>query len=302
MDAVSREISSLSLCLETLHDDCSGNAIEYPPQLKQSLVALLKNCDTVTRDMDRTLSSTLKSKLGASVSWSTSGSSEMDKLRVRLEAYKVSIEIALEMVSMYVVILLPSYTGGCVSSQGSFYYRLSHYNPFRFLILFALSICFNIIHLTTHRFLIRDVKEDTAELKGLSAAIKTDTEQIPGIKQDTSQITSLVQEIASLRLQVSNLEQRGDNVVLQRFLAESTTYAESAYDVAEQLYGTSGSPSLGPIIPEIFQIDAPEQELRPSSGDVDAGECRKGDLDEQTQEKVYNPTHLTAPASVGYVC
>ena len=104
MDAVSREISSLSLCLETLHDDCSGNTVEYPPQLKQSLVVLLKNCDTVAKDMDKVLSSTLKSKLGASVSWSTSGSSEMDKLRVRLAAHKASIEIALEMVSMYVTI------------------------------------------------------------------------------------------------------------------------------------------------------------------------------------------------------
>src|SRR5438093_255177 len=75
-----------------------------PPQLKQSLVALLKNCDTVAKDMVKVLESTLKSKLGASVSWSTSGSSEMDKLRVRLEAHKASIEIALEMVSMYVAI------------------------------------------------------------------------------------------------------------------------------------------------------------------------------------------------------
>ena len=113
---------------------------------------------------------------------------------------------------------------------------------------FAWFVSFDVIHLTTHRFLIRNVKEDTDELKDLSAAIKSDTEQIPGIKQDTSQISSLVQEIASLRLQVSNLEQRGDNVVLQRFLAESTSYAESAYDAAEQLYSPSGNPSLEPTI------------------------------------------------------
>jgi hypothetical protein len=70
--------------------------------------------------------------------------------------------------------------------------------------------------------LITSVKEDTQ-------AIKIET---TNIKQDTSQIASLVQEIGLLRLQVSQLENRGGSgsLLLQRFLAESTTYAESVTD------------------------------------------------------------------------
>jgi ankyrin repeat protein len=55
------------------------------------------------------------------------------------------------------------------------------------------------------------------------------------IKQDTSQIASLVQEMGLLRLQISQLEDRGGGggVLLDRFLAESTIYAESVADTED---------------------------------------------------------------------
>jgi len=76
-------------------------------------------------------------------------------------------------------------------------------------------------------FLIRDIKKDTTDIKDISAAIKTETVQISHIKQDTSQISRLVQEISLLR---RRLDQHGEYNVLQRFLAESTSYAESVID------------------------------------------------------------------------
>jgi ankyrin repeat protein len=73
--------------------------------------------------------------------------------------------------------------------------------------------------------LIKSVKEDTE-------AIKTDTIII---KQDTSQIAGLVQEIGLLRLQISHLEDHGGSggLLLERFLAQSTTYAESVADTGD---------------------------------------------------------------------
>ena len=49
MDAVSRELSSLSLCLGTLRDDSAK--IEYPDGLRENLIAVLKNCDSVVKEM-----------------------------------------------------------------------------------------------------------------------------------------------------------------------------------------------------------------------------------------------------------
>jgi len=100
MDAVSRELSSLSLCLQTLQSDCSGSTVDYPLQLKQSLIAMLKNCGIVTSEMHNLLTKTSESRLGASLYWTTSGRTEMDKLRFRLESHKSTIDVALEMVSM----------------------------------------------------------------------------------------------------------------------------------------------------------------------------------------------------------
>src|SRR5271170_6425146 len=100
MDAVSRELSSLSLCLQTLQSDCSGSTVDYPLELKRSLIAMLKNCDTVTLEMHNLLTKTTESRLGASLYWTTSGRTEMDKLRFRLESHKSTIDVALEMVSM----------------------------------------------------------------------------------------------------------------------------------------------------------------------------------------------------------
>lgn len=49
MDAVSRELSSLALCLQTLRVD--SIKIQFPDGLKQTLVAVLGNCDSVAQQM-----------------------------------------------------------------------------------------------------------------------------------------------------------------------------------------------------------------------------------------------------------
>lgn len=81
------------------------------------------------------------------------------------------------------------------------------------------------------------MEKKTTDIKAETSAIKKDTSYIPSIKQDTSQIAGLIKEIGFLRLQVCDrrLEDSDRGIMLQRFLEESSSYAESAVDPAEFL-------------------------------------------------------------------
>lgn len=67
------------------------------------------------------------------------------------------------------------------------------------------------------------MKEDTEAIKADTAVIRGDVSQIPLIKEDTE---TLVQEIAALRFQVTVLTQ-SDSIVMQRFLDDTNSYAET---------------------------------------------------------------------------
>jgi hypothetical protein len=53
MEAVSRELISLPLCLGILRDD--SRSIHYPDGLRQNLLAVLKDCDIVRKNMSNRL-------------------------------------------------------------------------------------------------------------------------------------------------------------------------------------------------------------------------------------------------------
>ena len=100
MDAVSRELSSLSLCIQGLRDDSSK--IQLPESLQQNLVGVLRNCDDVTKEMRELLQKLSSENFRRRIQWSIIARDEMNKLRSRLEAHKSAIDIALDMISMYV--------------------------------------------------------------------------------------------------------------------------------------------------------------------------------------------------------
>jgi len=99
-----------------------------------------------------------------------------------------------------------------------------------------------------------------------TAAIKADTEDI---KQDTQQIDSLVQEIAFLRLQISQLPVRQESgsagLTLQRFLDETSSYAESVVDIAELGdVDLDDVKSLAAITEEDSDVDLTDEPDRPA--------------------------------------
>jgi hypothetical protein len=100
MAAVSGELSSLSLCLETLRDD--SNRIDYPAGFRENLLTVLKNCDTVTAEMTTLLDKLSSANVLRKVQWTAMGRDDMNRLRSSLESHKSALEIGLDMTSLYV--------------------------------------------------------------------------------------------------------------------------------------------------------------------------------------------------------
>jgi hypothetical protein len=104
MDAVSQELASLSLRIQMLSEDSSDCAIQYPSGLEKNILAVLRNCDLVAVEMETLLERMAPKNLGRKIRWAVSGRDDMEKLRSRLQAHKTSIEIALEVTSLYAFI------------------------------------------------------------------------------------------------------------------------------------------------------------------------------------------------------
>jgi hypothetical protein len=92
VDGFSRELVSLSLCVEALRDD----GFDFPESLRAQLVTILSNCDAVTREMTTLVQRYTHPSAGRRIKWSFSSRDEVVKLRNRLEAHKSALEIALE--------------------------------------------------------------------------------------------------------------------------------------------------------------------------------------------------------------
>ena len=101
LEHVTRELSSLQLSLSMLSEDCEE--IELPASLEGNLRNVLKNCEVVVSEIERTLQKMKDgSTLAKRIEWSISAQSEIDKLRSNLEAHKASLDITLEAISMSV--------------------------------------------------------------------------------------------------------------------------------------------------------------------------------------------------------
>ena len=97
MDAVSRELSSLQMCLETLRDDAV--TINYPPRIKH----ILKNCEAKINEMVVLLVTVEARNLGRGLQWTVVCRDQVNGMRAGLEAYESSLEIALGVASTMLI-------------------------------------------------------------------------------------------------------------------------------------------------------------------------------------------------------
>ena len=98
IDAVSRELTSLALCLETLRDNSLTN--EFPNKIIGNLLSVLGNCNVVVKDIADLLARLHASISGGRIQWTISGRDEVNRLRSSLESHKSALEIALELMTL----------------------------------------------------------------------------------------------------------------------------------------------------------------------------------------------------------
>jgi hypothetical protein len=111
--------------------------------------------------------------------------------------------------------------------------------------------------------LTREIKADTTELRNDTTAIKEDTEQI-------------LREIARLQSRLPKDQNRqNSSFILQRYLEDATTYAESSYAASMIDYGEPSHPVGIPESEEVRIQESAEEtddrlEYSEDSGEVSA--------------------------------
>lgn len=104
LDAISRELVSLNTVLELLADDVANPENgTFPDTLRKQINGIVTNCTGVVIEIERVVEQHEGSKLVKAARWATIGHDDMMKLRSSLEAHKSALEIALEMIALFVI-------------------------------------------------------------------------------------------------------------------------------------------------------------------------------------------------------
>jgi len=200
LDMIARELQSLATvlpCLETDVAKPSSNTL--PHKFTLDLDTTLKSCGWVVEGIEKSLAKHKSSRIGRGGHWTLlGGKDDMAKFRSSLEAYKSTLDIAL-----------------------------------------------NVINSTT----IREIKRDTTNILDYAAIV-------PDVKNDTEKILEILEDIRRLKARLPpDLQQGGPNVVLERFLDESTSYAETV--VNDDIFSEAGDPPEQASPPTIYRAYRP---------------------------------------------
>jgi hypothetical protein len=107
IDGFYRELNSIQLCVEALAND----EIPFPSALKEQLATVVANCDAVIREMlaiiirhrrKRQSSSSSGPSIRTTIQWTSLDAAEIRRSRERLESYKMTMDITLDMASLLV--------------------------------------------------------------------------------------------------------------------------------------------------------------------------------------------------------
>jgi hypothetical protein len=99
IDGVSRELVSLSTLLELITEDAQDIHV-FPETLRKQIFGILANCELVLGQVQRLIAEYDKQSTSNGFKWAWTGSEDVARLRLSLEAHKSALEIALEMVTL----------------------------------------------------------------------------------------------------------------------------------------------------------------------------------------------------------
>jgi len=117
LDYVSRELLSLKTVLEILSEDASSSNGGFPPSLVRQISGILTNCGVVLEHIEASLQKHSGGGIRRGMKWSFEGRDDMNKLRSSLEAHKSALDIALDMVALYVHSVLSGISANGSSDQ-----------------------------------------------------------------------------------------------------------------------------------------------------------------------------------------
>jgi hypothetical protein len=99
LDGVSRELASLTTILELLAEDAK-DIKNFPETLRKHITGIVANCELVLVEVQRLITKYDKPGVIAGSKWALTGTEDVAKLQLSLEAHKSALEIALEMVAL----------------------------------------------------------------------------------------------------------------------------------------------------------------------------------------------------------
>ncbi|KAF1843524.1 uncharacterized protein K460DRAFT_146662 [Cucurbitaria berberidis CBS 394.84] len=100
LDAISRELASLKTLLELIAEDAE-DINTFPETLRKHIAGILANCELVLIEVQRLVEKYAEPGVIKGSKWALAGSEDVAKLRMSLEAHKSALEIALEMVTLF---------------------------------------------------------------------------------------------------------------------------------------------------------------------------------------------------------
>jgi hypothetical protein len=107
LDAVSRELLSLKTVLELLAEDITTYTNEpFPLALWNQITGIITNCGGIVEHIQQELRKHEGGKLSKAAHWVAFGKGNMANLKLSLEAHKSALEIALDMISLFVLLSL----------------------------------------------------------------------------------------------------------------------------------------------------------------------------------------------------
>jgi hypothetical protein len=100
MDGIRRELGSLQLSLSALCDEDKRFGFDNQPALKENLFGVVINCGAIVDEIGKLLDDMDQGSTMKKMKWATTGKRNMAKLKLNLEAHKVALDIALDLIAM----------------------------------------------------------------------------------------------------------------------------------------------------------------------------------------------------------
>jgi chromosome segregation ATPase len=101
LDAIRRELASISTVIDILQDEDEAEAAKIPSSLREQVVGILNNCSVVVRRIEETLTRLGDRTVLQRFKWTVEGKQEVEQCKLSLEAHKSALNIALDTMTWY---------------------------------------------------------------------------------------------------------------------------------------------------------------------------------------------------------